>query len=85
MIGGKQIIYSAQEYDKEWVNHTMRTAIIKTTGMHAIIIYTSNGDNMRLVNADIFFTGAKYTHISGTPDRLFIKNASLSELAEKFA
>ena len=75
----KDILYSCGVYDSEKVHCVRKATVVKDCTMHAELLYSSSGDTLRLINADIFFTG-----FGNTPDKLFIKNAKLKDLEEYF-
>ena len=78
MVREKHILYSHDVYGSTGEYLTMRSAMICSGSMHAKILYTSNGERLRLVYADIIFTGIRDISV----DSIFIKDASLTKLAE---
>ena len=76
MIVSDQYVWGGPVLDSEDGSELRQCRIAKQDIMHAKIMYRTCGDDLAFVYADIFFTG----YGSSSKDRIFIKNAKVSDL-----
>jgi len=83
MVRNEGHLYQNLIYDSN-EKHKVCSVEVFVGGQHAKIIYRAEGNKLALVYADIFFSGTDFKYAKNDVDKVFIKNASVSDLCSHF-